>query len=246
MMRRVLVGLLAAMWPAAAVAQNGIYIQAGPAVDVRFLPSTARVTDADDQSDTYSWLDLNNDRRWQPGEELALPRSEAPKRYAPGFSIAVGSFISPRVSFRLDAARHQAYVTTTEVGRAGGPIYVHGRQTTTSTDATVVAGWHKPIGRKIAVTYLGGVVFRRQDHERSVAISGPSLTVIQQAQLTSVLRTTGVLPEYDYATFSTGIVGGLEAEIGLTKRIALVPHIRLISAENAWNVQPGIAVRWRP
>lgn len=59
--------------PAIAAAQNsGIFIQAGPLLDIRATSSTSIAQIPNDRN-TYAWNDINGDRRWQPGEESVIP-----------------------------------------------------------------------------------------------------------------------------------------------------------------------------
>ena len=181
-MRFVIIALFTVLLPATATAQNrGIFVQAGPLADFLFSASTDYRTDVDplsSRNSTYSWIDLNGDRRWQPGEEgplvssslsIGLPSALRSKSLvAPGASAALGVFITPSISLRVEGSYQGEHGTETDPGDVGQFIRIEDRQSVSTTDVFVAAGWHQGESRRTTITYLGGMVFRRQRDEATL------------------------------------------------------------------------------
>ena len=116
-MRLLCAVMLAVLLPSMAAAQNsGIYIQAGPLLDIRLTSSSdsfpVDARSVIETSTTFTWNDLNGDRIWQPGEEgvpvfgglQSLESRRSQERFAPGVSVALGVFVAPSVSLRLEGS----------------------------------------------------------------------------------------------------------------------------------------------
>src|SRR5829696_2466094 len=102
-MRLVSVALFAVLLPAIAAAQNsGVYIQAGPLADILFTSSPdgfpVEIRPLSDTSIGFPSLDIRRTK----------------SRVAPGASAAIGVFITPSVSVRLEGSYQRERVTETE------------------------------------------------------------------------------------------------------------------------------------
>jgi hypothetical protein len=251
-MRLVSIALFALLLPSAATAQNsGIYIQAGPLVDARFAPTfdgglaVASLTGTV-RSNTYEWIDLSGDRRWQPGEEGALVPSTIPsvlgetsaQRFAPGGILTVGVFIAPSVSLRIEGSFQGDQVTTSEMSTQFSSATT--REVASLTDILVAAGWHQGESRRTSITYLAGMVFRRRQDETILSFGFPQLV---GRTVTSPLTSE---ESYSSTTYGQGVMAGVDVAIKLSERFAVVPQVRLVAATNQWNLRPAIAMRWRP
>ena len=104
------------------------------------------------------------------------------------------------------------------------------------------AGWHQGESRRVTITYLGGMVFRRQRDETATFRS--AFTQIVNGQLTEI-------PLTDEQTFSStvyraGVMAGLDVAINLSQRLAIVPQLRMVTANHDLSVRPAVVMRWRP
>ena len=248
--------LLAVVFASNAAAQNrGIYIQAGPLLDSLASSSTDRPPVAVIGSGTtFTWNDLNGDRRWQPGEEEAIvPRlttletRTSSARFAPGASIGFGVFVTPSISLRLEGSFQGDRITTIETNPQTLFTPLSTRQAVAVTDLFVSAGWHQGESRRVALTYLAGMVFRRQREEMTLAswyVGIPSvggLPVSGQPGVRMADEET-----FGSTLYSGGIMAGIDAAIRLSQRVAIVPQLRIVTANHDFSVRPAVAMRWRP
>jgi hypothetical protein len=240
---------VAVLLPAMAAAQSRrVYVQAGPLLDGLTSPRPESVTTelltSAGGSVTYRWNDLNGDRRWQPGEEEAVAgvtyaetRTSAQARFAPGASIGVGVVVRPSISVGIEGAFHGARVLTSETTPQIVEPSVTTRQAVTFTDLLISAGWHQGESRKVALTYLAGVVLRRHREETTSTLTqmfgrvplGPSVT-----------------NEYSATLYRGGAMAGIDATVNVSPRLAIVPQLRMVAANGDWSLRPAITMRWRP
>ena len=239
--------------PWEAAAQGGrMFIQAGPLLDGLFT-SAVEVMPIDaglSSSVTYGWNDLNGDRLWQPGEEtgpiirglqeLEIQRS-LERRFVPGVSAAVGVFLTPSISLRLEGSFQQEHVFTTEAWPLRLSMPSATRQEVSTSDVLIAAGWHQGESQRVTMTYLAGMVFRRQHDAATLTFQY------------SVLPATGGRPftltdeqHFESTLYTAGIVAGVDAAINLSQSIAIVPQFRMVAANRDWNLRPALTLRWRP
>jgi hypothetical protein len=253
-MRLVSLALLAVLLPTAAAAQNrGVFVEGGALFGVRFTPSAEGdpTLFSLSASPTYEWNDLNGDRRWQPGEEGALLpstllRQTSNGRVAPGASAAVGVFVAPSVSLRLEGSFHGDYVTTLESN--GFLSSLTARQTETVTDFTVAAGWHQGESRRTTIGYLGGIVFRRQRDETVLASELLTRNTISPTGSSFTTLPGGFALEqtFESTSYSTGVIVGVDVAIKVTSHLAVVPQVRMVAFDQDWRIRPVVTMRWRP
>jgi hypothetical protein len=240
--------LFVLLLPTIAAAQNsGVYIQAGPLADILFNASAEGLPvdtgPLSSSSSTYTWNDLGGIVSFGfPSVDVRTSRS----RVAPGASAAVGVFITPSVSLRLEGSFQGEQVTTSETSNL--LFSTMDRQATAISDIVVAAGWHQGGARRTTITYLGGMVFRRQREEASFSYR----------YLPRILPTTIGPPgnlslppfsfedEFGATTYSAGIMAGVDVTISFSRHLAVVPQLRMVAANHAWNVRPGVALQWRP
>ena len=248
-MKVVSIAAFAILLPAMAAAQNsGIYIQAGPLADVLFtgsvdgIPVTPAATFS---SPSFVW-----DDSLSSSLSIGFPslNTRSQSRVAPGASAAVGVFITPSASLRLEGSFQGERVTTTEIGTP--VLSVANRQATTISDISIAAGWHQGGARRTTITYLAGMVFRRQ-HETASFMSTYSPRILPAPVGQPVFGPTAMIPiafneEFGATSYSAGIMAGLDITVKFSARLAVVPQLRMIAANSAWSLRPGIAVQWRP
>ena len=265
-MKATFLALAALLFPAEAIAQNhGIFVQAGPLADILFAAtSDSSTTAVDSSSSTYAWFDLNGDRRWQPGEEIgplvssslslgfpAINGARSKARVTPGAVAALGVFLTPSISLRVEGSYQGEHVSELDDSDLGGLINVEDRQASLMTDIVVAAGWHQGGSRRTTITYLGGMVFRRQREEAALRYS-ISDRLPPQLGLggTIVGGVTGGLglpnDEFSATSYSAGVMTGVDVTIGFSKHLAVVPQVRMVAANHSWSVRPAIAMRWHP
>ena len=253
-MRLVCPAVATVLFAANAAAQSrGIYIQAGALLDSLASSTTGGppVT-VIDSGPTFRWNDLNGDRRWQPGEEeslipglTTLETRTSSARFAPGASLALGVFVTPSVSLRLEGSFQGDRVTTTEVTPRTLFTPVATRRAVGIMDMFVSAAWHQGESRKVALTYLAGMVFRRQREDLTMPIwyiAIPSVGGLPAPSGASVLDEE----IFTSTLYSAGVMAGLDVAVSVSPRVAIVPQLRIITANHDFSVRPAIAMRWRP
>jgi hypothetical protein len=224
----------------ASAQSGGIFIQGGPLLDSLTTSSVDSVSTrvVSGSGVTYRWNDLNGDRRWQPGEEEELipnlttveTRTQSP-RFAPGASASIGVFVTPSISLRVEGSFQGERVTTTESTPLTLFTPAGSRRSVTTADIFVAAGWHQGESRKVALTYLAGMVFRRQREETTLTPA-----TLRQADEVS----------FGSTLYDAGIMAGVDVTFQLSSRTAIVPQLRLVTANNDLSIRPAVAMRWRP
>jgi hypothetical protein len=250
----VLVGLFVSD---AAAQSSGIYVQAGPLLDGLFtsssdiLPLDVRIG----SSVTYTWNDLNGDRRWQPGEEGRPvigstpfePQRTTHKRFVPGVSVAAGVFVTPSVSLRLEGSFQRAHVFTTETDvRTFLLAPDRARRALTTTDVIVAAGWHQGESRRTSLTYLAGMVFRRQREDATLTYTYSFISTVpgRPTQVPPITLTEE--QQFGSTAYNAGVMAGIDAAVRFSEHLAIVPQFRMVAANRDWNIRPVIVLRWRP
>lgn len=113
-------------------------------------------------------------------------------------------------------------------------LRVRQRNPTVSTTAWI----RQRAGSRVDLVYVGGVAFTRStsDQESSFSVLSLPQVYVPSSQL---IRTT---------LYNVGPVVGMEARIGLTEHVRLVPSVRLhgLSGQpgNGWLVRTGVGLGW--
>lgn len=241
--------------PSTAAAQNhGIFVDGGALFGVRFTPSA----EGDPTlftlggSLTYEWNDINGDRRWQPGEEGALlPSSQleqrSKSRVAVGGVAAIGAFISDSVSVRFETAFIGDYKTTVSSNSQSFLESIDGTATTSFTDFTIAAAWHQS-SRRLAISYLGGVVFRREESETSLITTYRTRSTISPVGGSLVpigIADAAFEQTFTSTAYRTGIATGVDVAVNFSRHLAIVPQLRMVAFDQDWSLRPVVALRWR-
>ncbi len=124
------------------------------------------------------------------------------------------------------------------------------RITTISTTASL----RQQIADRIALVYLGGVVFHRTDREiqypflRGIpALAGAGNVGFTFSSVFDVLMPAGIaLPStrVESVQYGTGPVAGIEAHIGYGDHLSIIPGFRMHGLPNAWLLRPAVGVGW--
>jgi hypothetical protein len=262
-MRLVSTALFVLLFPAIGAAQNhGIFIQAGPLADFLFTANTnglpVDVSPLSSSSQAYTWIDLNGDRRWQPGEEgspvsgsvfggvLAGEPRTSKSRAAAGASAALGVFITPSVSLRIEGSYQGEQVTQTDTEYVSQFFTIEDRHSTSTTDIFVAAGWHQGESRA-TMTYLAGMVFRRQNNATSLRYAVSSRLPPMMGLGQTVAGTDSILQDgFETTNYAAGVMTGVDVTIRLSEHLAVVPQVRLVAANRALSLRPAVSMRWQP
>jgi hypothetical protein len=233
--------LLVVLFPSASAAQDsGIFIQAGPLLDVLYESSY-------DASPAIASLTIGLPGGGGVIDPTSVPRTHSNRdRLAPGGAFALGVFVSPSVSLRVETSFQGNHVTTEETSIASESTSSLLRYTTSTTDLTAAAGWHQGTGRT-TVSYLAGIVFRRQETDTFARFTYPNV-VVRTVGGRPVQVIEPVTTEENYTTtmYDTGLMAGIDVTVNVSSHLAIVPQVRLVGSSYSWSVRPGVLMRWRP
>jgi len=241
-MRLVCVTLFGILLPIAAAAQNsGIFVQAGPLLDV-LQESTFTASPATSASLSFVPI-VGGLVETTPADEQTRSTRE---RFAPGGAFALGVFVTPSVSLRVETSIHGQHVSTEETSSVSEATSVLQRHTSSTTDISVAAAWHQGTGRT-SISYLAGIVFRREQDESFARFTYPSVVVrTVGGRLVQVIESETTEESYDATVYDTGLMAGVDITVRLSDHFAIVPQVRLVGASYSWNVRPAVMMRWRP
>jgi hypothetical protein len=163
----------------------------------------------------------------------------------PGVSGAIGVFITPSISLRAEGSFQTDETRNDDTTALFG---LESRESTSITDVIVAAGWHQGGSRRLTITYLAGMVFRRQHQDTELTYSFPGLSRVLDPRTFVGLPLTIAPGEFEFGstTYSAGVAAGIDVGLRLSEHFAVVPQFRLIAANSAWSVRPAVAVRWQP
>ena len=177
--------------------------------------------------------------------ETGLGDAPAGGGEAVAFSVRVGTAVTDRWGVELEVARAGEIAREVQRGlplpllTRALPIFestVRLERRSTTIDA--VAWVAQPVGGRVDLVYLGGVAFSRVADElafQPARRAGVGGIVAPRATRT--------------ITYGTGPVAGLEARVRLTRRLMLVPGVRLHGvggdSGRGWLLRPSASVGWR-
>ena len=98
--------------------------------------------------------------------------------------------------------------------------------------------WRQRVNRRFDLVYLGGVTCARSQLDTEVLYGSPIVGRAGQQAPTRLFAQE--LTDYD-----TGVTVGLEAAIGMTEHLRLVPGIRMLALDSQWIVRPAVGLQWR-
>jgi hypothetical protein len=164
-----------------------------------------------------------------------------------GPGLAVGTFLGPRVSLRLETAFPGAVDSSYQIGSGLTFSSLDGviqststrvEQETRSCGTSVLVGYHTSRRGSVRLGFLGGVAFVRERQESTFEQTVPGFVPLLPVRM---LRTSMTVTNYEPAASV-----GLDADIAVTSHFAVVPQMR-VQAMTGWiSLRPGVAVRWTP
>jgi hypothetical protein len=157
----------------------------------------------------------------------------------PGEAVAVGTFLAPRVSLRVEAAFPWSVrtepVSPSSIGDA--PTLSNEREYGNSS-VSVLLGYSAAVRRRVRVGYMGGVAFVRERSAVVTVVSNPGLPPIIPARSDRTEATT--------INYRPAVALGMDVEIPFWSHVSLVPQIRVVAFTGELSIRPGLALRWLP
>jgi hypothetical protein len=168
-----------------------------------------------------------------------------------GGKVSVGAFLSPHWSVRMEvAASNRLKKTATlpppivvqplssSVGQPGAvifpPIVVtrHIQNDYRAPSATVLVGYHTTRGHRVAVGFLGGLMFlEERQHSRSqTSYSGIVIPPL-------ITETTTI-------NYRAAAATGIDVDIAFGEHLSFVPQVRADVFLGGLSVRPAVAFRW--
>lgn len=104
---------------------------------------------------------------------------------------------------------------------------------------TTSVWWRQRVNDRFDLVYLGGVTFARSQIESEVNYPSP-LPVGRPGQ-----QVPTRLYAQEFTDYDTGVTVGLDAAIGMTDRLWLVPGVRMLALDSQWIIRPAVGLQWR-
>jgi hypothetical protein len=229
--------LLTLFLPSLAAAQSsGVFVQAGPLVNFAATPDFGRASAS---------LIISGPGLSSSTDDEVFEESES--GVTAGAALAVGVFVAPSVSLRLEASVQGGYSRDSVTTSASQQTRDESHETTKNTDVIVAAAWHQGTARKVSVNYLAGMVFRRYVVDSSNVFSFPELTTsVVNGRLVQNVTISSDESDYDVTAYGAGIMAGIDVVWRLSDSLAVVPQFRMVTATSELALRPAITLRWNP
>lgn len=96
------------------------------------------------------------------------------------------------------------------------------------------------VSRRIAMVFLGGVAFNRTARETEFSL--PTLPIFSPV---APIRSTLAPSSTKSTQYGTGAAVGIEARIGLTDHVQLIPGVRMQGLGGGWSLRPAVGMGWQ-
>jgi hypothetical protein len=234
--RLVTVALLTGLVAAPVYAQ-GPYVGASIGADIaRFTSSEGYDNPA--TGEAVSWaLRLGGPIGSRFGVELEFARPEQIENdQTPDFRI-LSALGGGTISGILDVAPSNVTSTTVVVpGTAIFPVPFSVRTARRNATLTASAWARQEVSRRFSMVYLGGIGFNRIEQVWEYNFgSGNRVNPLIPTILPRSTRTT---------EYSVGPMVGVEARVGMSDHVRLVPGVRLHGLQGGWLVRPAVGLAW--
>ena len=155
-----------------------------------------------------------------------------------GGTIAIGTWLTPRFSIRLEAAllgdiNDETTATSTETSGLGQTITITNRESASLRERTVsvLLGYATERRHGVQLSYLGGAVFGfTTTQSSSTELFSPAVITVPSRTIT--VRSYGSAAEV-----------GMDADVAIGSHLSIVPQARLVADDVS--VRAGIALRAR-
>ena len=101
------------------------------------------------------------------------------------------------------------------------------------TSMNAVAWARQPVGDAVDLVYLAGIAFTRERSDVTQNISPVPRAIVPPTSIRST-----------FTEYATRPLVGMEARIGLTPRLRLIPGLRVQGLGDGWLVRPNVAIGW--
>jgi hypothetical protein len=101
------------------------------------------------------------------------------------------------------------------------------------TSMNAVAWARQPVGGAVDLVYLAGIAFTRERSDVTQNIIPVPRAIVPPTPTRST-----------FTEYATRPLVGMEARIGLTPRLRLIPGLRVQGLGDGWLVRPNVAVGW--
>jgi hypothetical protein len=115
------------------------------------------------------------------------------------------------------------------------PISFEARVRQRNTTLAAMVWARQDVTTRFSLVYLGGVGFYRRSLEYDYSYGGP-LPLDVSAIFPYTSRTI---------TYGAGPAAGMEARVGLTDHVQIVPGVRIQELDGGWLVRPAVALAWQ-
>jgi hypothetical protein len=177
-----------------------------------------------------------------------------------GGGFAVGTFLARRVSLRLDAAfpgRVESSYSEPSgyVFFSGGPTQLLSNRVEEARrerSAAVLIGYHTGRRYRVRLGFLAGVVFIWQQSSIVQQTFPGFFPTTPSGSFEVFPSRVELIPsrigrtETTSTSYRTAPAVGLDADIAIGPRLALVPRMRVQAGAGLLSLRPGIALRWTP
>jgi hypothetical protein len=191
---------------------------------------------------------LGIDRDAHADYQTPVPTSDDQSATVPGGGFAVGTFLAPRVSVRLELAVQGSsdfsYAAPQLISDSLVSTSIRVTDDRRSWATTVLAGYHAERRGRLRLAYSGGVAFVGERTDRAIVISSSLQPSFGPPFLVSVFPTVVQRSEARVYSYRPAVAVGLDAEIGLGTRVAVVPQLRVVAFTGRISIRPGVAIRW--
>ncbi len=210
-----------------ALAQDGAYVGASVGMDAARFSSAGDI-DNPATGEAFSWaLRAGAPIASRFGVELEFVRPESiENNETPDVRILGSSF-----PFSAEAAAALALIGATTPIISPINFSVRTEQRNTTLAASVWA--RQEISPKFSMVYLGGIGFFRIEQEFEYSFSGGG------SRAPTILPRSSRLIQY-----GVGPMAGVEARVGMSDHLRLVPGVRLQALQGGWIVRPAIGLAW--
>jgi hypothetical protein len=173
---------------------------------------------------------------------VSLTGDRDPSGNVLGAAFSLGTWLAPRVTLQVETAFLGSTTTNYTLGSVipaglsivpASSIYKSEQRT---TSVSVLAGYHPTAGGRVRLGYLAGVAIvrvRSQDTVTTRTVGFPPLVPPNEE---TALGETVLYP--------TGVVLGADALIRASRRLGVIPHLRVVAFSSGVSIRPGVSVRW--
>lgn len=152
---------------------------------------------------------------------------------APGALLGVGTFVTPAWSVQFELALEGTIRRTQSFTIPDLPQALTRRTTTemSSTSGAALVGFHTRVHGRLALAYLGGIAFvRERQAYQQIYTGGP--------------RELSESPETETFLYGASAAVGMDADITVSRHLAIVPQVRVQTSARGLSIRPGVSARW--